>query len=172
LHATSIIVLYIVHQSELQVGPNIHVFYKDNGGVIATHGIGCYLIDSNGTRYLDTCNNVACVGHSHPTVVSRGQVALSEIQTNQRFLHPIQQKYLSKLLKTFPPELNTVYLVNSGSEANDLALRMAQSHTSASRPNDVIVLDNAYHGRTIIPLFAFHIYIIALIFSRTHMCSY
>ncbi|CAE7601356.1 etnppl, partial [Symbiodinium microadriaticum] len=80
--------------------------------------------------------------------VKAGQEALGNIQTNQRFLHPGQQRYLSKLLSLFPPELNTVYLVNSGSEANDLALRMARAHTAAPNPNDVIVLDNAYHGNT------------------------
>jgi 4-aminobutyrate aminotransferase-like enzyme len=97
---------------------------------------------------LDTCNNVAIVGHSHPLVVSRGQCALAQIQTNQRFLHPTQQRFLSKLLATFPAELNTVYMVNSGSEANDLALRMAREFSRAARSDDVIVLDTAYHGHT------------------------
>jgi ethanolamine-phosphate phospho-lyase len=114
----------------------------------AHRGEGCYITDAAGERYLDTCNNVACVGHSHPRVVQQGQMALAQIQTNQRFLHPIQQQYLAKLLSTFPPELSTVYLVNSGSEANDLALRIARACTTAARPEDVIVLDGAYHGHT------------------------
>lgn len=75
-------------------------------------------------------------------------MALSQIQTNQRFLHPTQQRYLAKLLNTFPNDLDTVYLVNSGSEANDLALRIARAYSTASNPEDVIVLDGAYHGHT------------------------
>lgn len=106
------------------------------------------MFDIDGKSYLDCCNNVACVGHSHPHVIEAGCKELSKIQTNSRFLNPIQQRYLSKLLQTLPSELNTIYLVNSGSEANDLALRIARSHTKACRPLDVMVLDYAYHGHT------------------------
>ena len=85
-------------------------------------------------------------------VVNAGIKALSNIQTNSRFLHPSLQSYVDKLLKTFPPELDTVYVVNSGSEANDLALRIARSHAElkgiAAKPRDVICLDSAYHGVT------------------------
>lgn len=63
-------------------------------------------------------------------------------------MHPGQQEYLTKLLKLFPAELNTVYLVNSGSEANDLALRMAREFSTAVKSGDTIVLDHAYHGHT------------------------
>ena len=96
----------------------------------------------------DCANNVAAVGHSHPRVVKAGQNALAKIQTNGRFLNPVQQRYVAKLLSTFPSELNTVYFVNSGSEANDLALRIARSHTTAVKPQDVIVMGSAYHGHT------------------------
>lgn len=77
--------------------------------------------------------------------------AFQNVQINARFLHSTRYRYVKKLLETFPKELNTVYLVNSGSEANDLALRMARSyalHTNNKNPNDVIVLDSAYHGHT------------------------
>ena len=131
-----------------QTGSNVSVFYKKEGGLVITKGEGIHMIDENGLRYLDCCNNVACVGHSHPTVVKAGCDELGRIQTNGRFLHPTQQRYLAKLLATFPSELNTVFLVNSGSEANDLALRIAQQHNSAAKKNDVIVLDHAYHGHT------------------------
>jgi ethanolamine-phosphate phospho-lyase len=80
--------------------------------------------------------------------VKAGQDELGKIQTNGRFLHPTQQRYLSKLLSTLPSELDTVFLVNSGSEANDLALRIAQQHNTAAKKNDVIVLNHAYHGHT------------------------
>lgn len=133
---------------ENQLGPNVSIFYKQDGGLVVTSGTGPYLRDIDGNLHLDCCNNVACVGHAHPNVVEAGQREIANIMTNSRFLNPIQQRYLAKLLETFPPELNTVYLVNSGSEANDLALRIARAHTTASRPKDVICLDSAYHGHT------------------------
>ena len=131
-----------------QTGSNVSVFYKKEGGLVITDGDGIYMIDENGQKYLDCCNNVACVGHSHPAVVKAGCDELGRIQTNGRFLHPTQQRYLTKLLATFPSELDTVFLVNSGSEANDLALRIAQEHNTALKKKDVIVLDHAYHGHT------------------------
>lgn len=133
-----------------QMGPNVSVFYKQDGGLVVTRGKGMNMYDVDGKAYLDFANNVACVGHSHPKVVKAGCEALHHIQTNGRFLHPTTQRYLTKLLATFPPELNTVYLVNSGSEANDLALRIAREHTNktAKKSQDVIVLDSAYHGHT------------------------
>ena len=133
-----------------QTGPNISIFYKKEGGLVITEGRGTYMKDAEGNTYLDCCNNVACVGHSHPAVVKAGQDELGKIQTNSRFLHPTQQRYLTKLLATLPAELglDTVYLVNSGSEANDLALRIAQQATTAAQRGDVICVDHAYHGHT------------------------
>lgn len=138
----------LIAQRDRQLGPNISVFYKQDGGLVITSGSGVFMRDVDGNLHLDCCNNVACVGHAHPTVVKAGQTELANIQTNGRFLNPVQQRYLAKLLKTFPSELNTVYLVNSGSEANDLALRIARAHNKAKRNWDVIVLDSAYHGHT------------------------
>jgi ethanolamine-phosphate phospho-lyase len=138
----------LIAQRDKQMGPNVSVFYKQDGGLVVTSGTGSYMRDVDGNLYLDCCNNVACVGHAHPSVVAAGQRELANIQTNSRFLNPVQQRYLTKLLATFPPELNTVYMVNSGSEANDLALRIARAHTTAKRPKDTIVLDSAYHGHT------------------------
>eukprot|EP00546_Thalassionema_frauenfeldii_P021846 CAMPEP_0178906144 /NCGR_PEP_ID=MMETSP0786-20121207/6664_1 /TAXON_ID=186022 /ORGANISM="Thalassionema frauenfeldii, Strain CCMP 1798" /LENGTH=597 /DNA_ID=CAMNT_0020577823 /DNA_START=128 /DNA_END=1921 /DNA_ORIENTATION=+ len=142
----------LISKRSKSLGPNVSCFYADEGGLVITKGEGSYLIDPAGNRYLDCCNNVAAVGHSHPKVVKAGINALSEIQTNSRFLHPSHQRYIDKLLNTFPAELDTVYLVNSGSEANDLALRIARAHADvqgiATKPNDVICLDSAYHGHT------------------------
>ena len=141
----------IAKRSE-SLGSNVSCFYADEGGLVITKGEGSYMFDHHGNRYLDCCNNVAGVGHSHPRVVKAGIDALSMIQTNARFLHPTHQRYVDKLLKTFPSQLDTVYLVNSGSEANELALRMAKAHSElrgiASSPNDIICLDLAYHGNT------------------------
>lgn len=133
------------------MGPNVSVFYKQDGGLVVTSGKGSKMIDVDGAQYLDCCNNVAHVGHAHPTVVRAGQEELAKIQTNSRFLNPVQQRYIAKLLATFPPELDTVYLVNSGSEANDLALRMSREHAArrgVARPEDIICMDSAYHGHT------------------------
>ena len=138
----------LLEQRTKQTGPNISVFYKKEGGLVITEGLGAFMMDIDGNKYLDCCNNVACVGHSHPAVVKAGRDELGKIQTNSRFLHPTQQRYLSKLLATLPPELDTVYLVNSGSEANDLALRIAQQHNTAKKKNDIICIDHAYHGHT------------------------
>lgn len=138
----------LITQRDKQLGPNVSVFYKQDGGLVVTSAKGAFLHDVDGNKHLDCCNNVACVGHSHPVVIAAGQKELAAVQTNGRFLNPVQQRYLNKLLATFPPELNTVYLVNSGSEANDLALRIARAHTTAKCPQDVVILDSAYHGHT------------------------
>jgi ethanolamine-phosphate phospho-lyase len=138
----------LIAQREKQMGPNVSVFYKQDGGLVITSGQGVHMRDIDGNLHLDCCNNVASVGHAHPRVVEAGRRELGNIMTNGRFLNPIQQRYVSKLLSTMPPELNTVYFVNSGSEANDLALRIARAHTKAARPNDVAILDSAYHGHT------------------------
>lgn len=138
----------LISQREKTMGPNVSVFYKQDGGLVITSGKGVHMRDIDGNLHLDCCNNVASVGHAHPRVVEAGCRELGNIQTNGRFLNPIQQRYVAKLLSTMPPELNTVYFVNSGSEANDLALRIARAHTTAKRPNDVAILDSAYHGHT------------------------
>ena len=86
----------------------------------------------------------------HFGIVGKAQVAAAQRQmailtTNTRYLHAKLARYLEELSALLPPELSVIYLVNSGSEANDLALRMARNHTGR---NDVIVLDHAYHGHT------------------------
>jgi len=142
----------LIAAHDKQMGPNVAVFYKQDGGLVVTSGKGSYMRDLDGNMHLDCCNNVASVGHGHPAVVAAGAAELAQIQTNGRFLHPTRQRYVKKLLATMPPELDTVYMVNSGSEANDLALRIARMHAirmgKAAKPLDVIVLDSAYHGHT------------------------
>lgn len=138
----------LIKDRDQHMGSNVSIFYKKAGGLVITSGHGAYLTAIDGTSYLDCVNNVAVVGHSHPRVVKAGQQELANIQTNTRFLHPIRQRYIKKLLATFPPELNTIYFVNSGSEANELALRLAKSHTKAAKPDHVICLESGYHGNT------------------------
>jgi len=130
------------------MGPNVAVFYKQDGGLVIEKGQGVHMVDIDGNLHLDCCNNVASVGHAHPSVVAAGNKALSAIQTNGRFLHRVRQQYVSKILTTLPPDLDTIYFVNSGSEANDLALRIAREATTSVNPKDVLILDSAYHGHT------------------------
>lgn len=108
-------------------------------------GAGAYLYDINGQRFLDTVNNVAHVGHEHPKVVAAGQHQMAVLNTNTRYLHENIIAYAEELLASFPKEFSVVHFVNSGSEANELALRMVQT-ISGSR--EMIALQTGYHGNT------------------------
>ena len=104
-----------------------------------------YLYDDEGRRYLDAYNNVAHVGHCHPRVVAAGIEQMRLLNTNTRYLHDLIVRYAERLTAMLPDPLKVCYFVNSGSEANELALRLARAHTKA---RDMIVLDHAYHGNT------------------------
>lgn len=104
-----------------------------------------YLYDDNGRPYLDVFNNVPLIGHSHPRVVDAVVRQLGLLNTNTRYLHDTVLRYAQRLTDLLPAPLRVCYFVNSGSEANELAIRMARTHT---RAEDVIVLENAYHGNT------------------------
>ncbi|XP_045137487.1 ethanolamine-phosphate phospho-lyase-like isoform X2 [Portunus trituberculatus] len=101
------------------------------------------MYDEEGNRYLDCINNVCHVGHCHPHVVSAATQQMAVLNTNSRFLHDNLVIYAERLTALFPPKLSVCFFVNSGSEANDLALRLARTHTGH---RDVITLDHAYHG--------------------------
>ncbi|CAH0996833.1 Acetylornithine/succinyldiaminopimelate aminotransferase [Emticicia aquatica] len=104
-----------------------------------------YLIDEFGQKYLDTVNNVAHVGHEHPKVVEAGQQQMSILNTNTRYLNDEILQFAEELLNTFPAELSVLHFVNSGSEANELAMRMAKAVTGEK---DIIALEIGYHGNT------------------------
>ena len=104
-----------------------------------------YLIDETGRRYLDTVNNVAHVGHEHPAVVKAGQEQMAVLNTNTRYLHENIIAFAKELCKTLPRELSVIHFVNSGSEANELAMRMATAYTNQK---DIIALEAGYHGNT------------------------
>ncbi|MEX2153791.1 MAG: aminotransferase class III-fold pyridoxal phosphate-dependent enzyme [Gemmatimonadaceae bacterium] len=104
-----------------------------------------YLYDADGREYLDAYNNVPHVGHSHPRVVAAAARQMAVLNTNTRYLHENVLRYAERLTATLPAPLRVCYFVNSGSEANELALRMARAHT---RQVDVIVSEGAYHGNT------------------------
>ncbi|MGI9531110.1 aminotransferase class III-fold pyridoxal phosphate-dependent enzyme [Lutimonas sp.] len=108
-------------------------------------GMGAYLIDQFGTSYLDTVNNVAHVGHEHLSVVKAGQEQMALLNTNTRYLHQNITKLANDLLQTFPKQLEIVHFVNSGSEANELALRMAKIVTGQK---DILASEMGYHGNT------------------------
>lgn len=109
-------------------------------------GHGSRLIDETGRSYLDTRNNVAHCGHNHPHVVQAVQEQVATLNTNTRYLHPNVALLAQRLSATLPDPLDLVFFCNSGSEANDLALRLARAY-SGSR--NTIVVDGAYHGHTL-----------------------
>lgn len=108
-------------------------------------GNGVHVLDSTGRRYLDTVNNVAHVGHEHPRVVEAGRKQMALLNTNTRYLHETINSFTKEFLSTFPDELSVVHFVNSGSEANELALRMCQAVTNQK---DMIAVEMGYHGNT------------------------
>ena len=104
-----------------------------------------FLYDARGQTYLDCVNNVCQWGHCHPTIVRALQHQAARLNTNSRYLYDLMNHYAERLTATMPEPLNVCFLVNSGSEANDLALRLARAYTDQK---DVIVVDKAYHGNS------------------------
>jgi 4-aminobutyrate aminotransferase-like enzyme/Ser/Thr protein kinase RdoA (MazF antagonist) len=104
-----------------------------------------HLYDQWGRPHLDAYNNVPHVGHAHPRIAAVAHDQLSRLNTNTRYLHPAQITFAETLLAKLPRHLTHVFLVNSGSEANELALRLARAHTGA---RDMVVVDHGYHGNT------------------------
>ena len=125
------------------LGRNLSVAYEKPLNIV--RGEMQYLYDDAGRRYLDAYNNVAHVGHSHPKVVAAGQQQMELLNTNTRYLSKLILEYAERVVATLPDPLNVCFFVNSGSEANELAIRLARAHTKA---RDMIVLDHAYHGNT------------------------
>jgi 4-aminobutyrate aminotransferase-like enzyme len=122
---------------------NLSVAYRDPIKVV--RGWKQYLLDDTGRRYLDAYNNVPHVGHCHPRVVEAGVAQMRVLNTNTRYLHDILNEYAERLLATFPAPIDTCFFVNSASEANELALRLARAYTGW---RDMVVLEGAYHGNT------------------------
>jgi 4-aminobutyrate aminotransferase-like enzyme len=109
------------------------------------HGEGVWLQDEAGRRYLDAYNNVQSVGHCHPRVVEAVQRQMGLLNTHTRYLNDLVDAYAERLLATFPAAISRVVLTCTGSEANDLALRIAQA--GAGRTG-FVVTEAAYHGNT------------------------
>ncbi|PAJ75102.1 class III aminotransferase [Pseudoalteromonas sp. NBT06-2] len=121
----------------------LSISYKDP--LIIGCGQGQYLLDENNVAYLDMVNNVCHVGHCHPKVVEAGQKQMAMLNTNTRYLNKNIIEYSEALLNKMPDELSVVMFVNSGSEANELAMRLMQCY---NKSNELIVVDGAYHGNT------------------------
>ncbi|KAF5300152.1 hypothetical protein FQR65_LT09243 [Abscondita terminalis] len=124
------------------LSPSYDLFFR-NDPLKIVRGKGQFMYDELGNAYLDCINNVAHVGHCHPKVVQAGCEQMALTCTNNRFLHDNIVLCAKKLISTMPKQLSVCFFLNSGSEANDLALRLAQIHTGNK---DVITLDHAYHG--------------------------
>jgi 4-aminobutyrate aminotransferase-like enzyme/Ser/Thr protein kinase RdoA (MazF antagonist) len=125
------------------LGGNLSLSYEKPLKIV--RGSMQHLYDEMGRAYLDVYNNVPLVGHSHPRVVRAIQEQVALLNTNTRYLHDNILKYAERLTALLPETLQVSYFVNSGSEANELALRLARTHTGRE---DVIVLEHAYHGHT------------------------
>ena len=128
---------------ERLLGRNLSIAYRNPVKIV--RGEMQYLFDESGRRFLDAYNNVAHVGHCNPRVVEAGQRQMALLNTNTRYLSDNVLNLAERIIATLPEKLNTCFFVNSGSEANELALRLARAHTGAI---DLIVLDHAYHGNT------------------------
>ena len=147
--------------------PDAHVAYRplDTGAIAAARaarfatnlrlsyaepclflrGWRTHLFDEWGRPYLDAYNNVPHVGHAHPRIRAVATDQLARVNTNTRYLHPVQVEFAEALLAKLPNHLTHVFLVNSGSEATELALRLARTHTGGK---DMVVADHGYHGNT------------------------
>ena len=133
----------LINFRKQHLGKSLSLQY--NTPIKMVRGTGAYLMDTIGTKYLDTVNNVAHVGHEHFSVVKAGQEQMALINTNSRYLHENINELTQEILKTLPPELNVLHFVNSGSEANELAIRMAKATTGEK---DIIASEVGYHGNS------------------------
>src|SRR5688572_8453444 len=125
------------------LGPGYTLIYREPVEYVAGHG--AHLVDRDGNDYLDAYNNVPCVAHAHPHVVEAVTRQMAAVNTNTRYVQEALVDYAERLLATFPEELSKISLACSGSEANDLAVRVARYYTGGE---GIIVTRWAYHGIT------------------------
>ncbi len=131
----------IVTARRRQLLRNLSISYRQPLKIV--RGEGVWLVDANGRAYLDCYNNVAHLGHAHPEIVEVVARQAAILNTNTRYLHDTIIDYAERLSATLPAPLRVCGFVCTGSEANDLALRMARAHTGN---RDMVALDWAYHG--------------------------
>jgi 4-aminobutyrate aminotransferase-like enzyme len=123
------------------LGPSLSMSYDEPLHIVK--GDGQYLYDSNGKRYLDAVNNIQHVGHSHPKIADAAEKQFKNLNTNTRYLDETIVQYAKALTDKLPEGLDVCFFTNSGSEANDLALRIARTITNSK---ETIVLGAGYHG--------------------------
>jgi len=133
----------LIERRKHLMGPAYRLFY-DNP-VHLVRGEGVWLFDADGKKYLDMYNNVPHVGHCHPHVVSALQKQIETLNTHTRYLHDNVIDYAERLTGKLPAELDVAMFSCTGSEANELALRIARAYTGGT---GIIVCDFAYHGNT------------------------
>ncbi len=133
----------IRERRERHVGSALSVSYRKPLHLVK--GRMQYLFDATGRAYLDGVNNICHVGHCHPRVVESACRQIETLNTNTRYYHQHIADYAERLAALFPNPLEVCYFVNSGSEANELALRMARAHTNRQA---VLSLGAGYHGNT------------------------
>ncbi|MGV8815608.1 MAG: aminotransferase class III-fold pyridoxal phosphate-dependent enzyme [Gelidibacter sp.] len=133
----------LINYRKQHLGKSLSLQYKVP--IKMVRGAGQYLMDQFGKMYLDTVNNVAHVGHEHYEVVKAGQEQMALINTNSRYLHDNINDLAKELLETLPAELSVLHFVNSGSEANELAIRMVKAATGQ---RDIIASEVGYHGNS------------------------
>ena len=125
------------------LGPGVRLFYDNPLHLV--RGAGSWVWDADGRKYLDCYNNVPHVGHCHPAVVEAITRQASLLNTHTRYLHENILDYVDRLVATFGPQITSAIMVCTGSEANDVALRMAQAATGKT---GIIASDHTYHGNT------------------------
>ncbi|SVE12778.1 uncharacterized protein METZ01_LOCUS465632, partial [marine metagenome] len=123
------------------LAPSLSLSYTEPLHIVK--GIDQYLYDADGNQYLDAVNNIQHVGHCHPRVVEAATSQYKKLNTNTRYLDETIVNYAKALTSKLPDGLDVCFFTNSGSEANDLALRIARTITQSK---ETIVLDAAYHG--------------------------
>ncbi|WP_174232025.1 aminotransferase class III-fold pyridoxal phosphate-dependent enzyme [Roseovarius sp. EL26] len=124
-------------------GRNLSLTYDDP--VMLVRGWKHHMFDEWGRPYLDAYNNVPHVGHAHPRIQAVAADQLKRMNSNTRYLHPAQTAFAEKIQSKLPDHLEVCFFVNSGTEANELALRLARAHTGVK---GMITPDHGYHGNT------------------------
>jgi 4-aminobutyrate aminotransferase-like enzyme len=133
----------MVEKRRSTLGPSYRLFY--NRPVHLVKGSGAHLFDADGNKFLDAYNNVASVGHCNPRVIEAVTNQMSALNTHTRYLHDNILDYSEQLLATFPDDISSIMFTCTGSEANDLAVRVAEQYTGGT---GIIVTEDAYHGNS------------------------
>ena len=133
----------LLEKRKTKFARNLKLSYKSP--LTFVRGWQHFLFDQKGQPFLDAYNNVPHVGHAHPRIRNVAQDQLARVNSNTRYLHPAQIAFAKKMTQRTPENLSVCLFVNSGSEANELALRLARAHSGGK---DTIVLDEGYHGNT------------------------